>query len=351
MSTPAGSGEEARLAALRSYKILDTEPEKAFDDLTLLASYICQTPIALVSLVDADRQWFKSKVGLTVSETARDISFCTHVIEQPDLLIVPDALEDERFAHSPLVTSEPKIRFYAGAPLFTADGHHALGTLCVVDRVPRELTQEQKQALEALSRQVQAQMELRRNLMELKEALSQRDKVEEALKNGLQQLARIDPLTGAGNRHSFYELAAIERNKAQRSGRPITVAYLDVDNLKEVNDKLGQPIGDTVLVTVAMLLQDGIRGTDVTARLGGDEFAILMPESPADAAQVMMVRVQKLLLEAMQKNDWPVTFSIGMVTFNKVPASPEEMIHKADQLMYAVKTGGKNALKAEVVEG
>lgn len=169
--------EVARVAALQKYAILDTDPEQAFDDLTLLASYICRTPIALISLVDENRQWFKSKVGLDVSETSREVAFCSRAILQNDVFIVPDTLQDERFRDNPLVVSEPGIRFYAGAPLITDEGY-ALGTLCVIDRTPREISPDQKDALRALSRLVLAQLEFRRNLMLLKEALNDRTKEE-----------------------------------------------------------------------------------------------------------------------------------------------------------------------------
>jgi GAF domain-containing protein len=180
------ANEQERLAALRGYEILDTEPEAGFDDLTLLASYVCQTPVALISLVDADRQWFKSKVGVSMTETSRDIAFCASAILQPDVFIVPDTREDERFSQNPLVLSEPKVRFYAGATLMT-DGH-ALGTLCVVDRVPRELSAEQLEALKALSRQVLAQLELRRNLTRLEQSLKARDRAEAEKERTLRDL-------------------------------------------------------------------------------------------------------------------------------------------------------------------
>ncbi len=180
--------ESARLAALRRYRILDTEPERSFDDLALLASHICGTPIGLISLVDADRQWFKARVGVSVSETSRAVSFCTHAIEQRDLFVVHDTTKDARFRNNPQVTGEPKIRFYAGAPLITPDGH-ALGTLCVADRVPRRLSGEQMQALDALRRQAEGQLELRRNLADLERTLAERDHAEAEMKRLYDELS------------------------------------------------------------------------------------------------------------------------------------------------------------------
>lgn len=186
----AAGGEAERLVALRRYRILDTEPERAFDDLALLASQICGTPIALITLVDEHRQWFKARVGMTATETSRAVSFCTHAIQHPGLFVIPDARQDVRFAANPQVTGDPYIRFYAGAPLITPEGQ-ALGTLCVVDRTPRTLTPEQVQALEALRRQAEAQLELRRNLLELEQALGERDRAE------AEQLELIEDLRAA----------------------------------------------------------------------------------------------------------------------------------------------------------
>ncbi|HLH54624.1 MAG TPA: GAF domain-containing protein [Verrucomicrobiae bacterium] len=165
MSVENPDNEKKRLKVLWQYDVLDTVPEVIFDDLTELAAGICEAPIALISLVDEKRQWFKSKVGITLSETSRDVSFCSHAIQQPDLFIVPDATQDPRFAQNPLVISDPKIRFYAGAPLITPDGY-ALGTLCVIDKVPRTLRDDQKQAMRVLARHIVSQLELRRRSRE-----------------------------------------------------------------------------------------------------------------------------------------------------------------------------------------
>jgi len=190
MKAPVIVNEKQRLNVLWQYDVLDTVPEEVFDDLTELAARICEAPIAMITLVDESRQWFKSKVGVTVKETSRDISFCGHAIAHSDLFIVPDATKDQRFEHNPLVISDPKIRFYAGAPLVTPDGY-PLGTLCVIDKIPRELRPDQKSALRTLARHVMTQLELRRRSHELAHANKERERIENDLRKAHEELAKL----------------------------------------------------------------------------------------------------------------------------------------------------------------
>ena len=184
METRHPGNEAARLEVLHQFEVLDTDPEQTFDDIARLAAYICHTPIAIITLVDAHRQWFKARVGLSMDETARDVSFCAHAIQQPGPLVVRDALDDERFKDNPLVLADPYIRFYAGSPLITVEGF-SLGTLCVIDRYAREITPEQMAALRVLSQQVMTQLELRRTIKSLTRSLNEAKRRVMALEQNL----------------------------------------------------------------------------------------------------------------------------------------------------------------------
>lgn len=345
--------EEARLAALKRYDILDTGAEQAYDDITRLAAAIAQTPIALISLVDESRQWFKSRIGLETSETSREVAFCAHAIRTPEhALIVPDASLDPRFADNPLVTSSPHIRFYAGEPLVTAD-NHALGTLCVIDNTPRELTAEQKELLAALSRLVVNQLELRRHAAELQAAsetqahtLAQLQVYQKQLEEAnarLEERSLTDKLTGVANRAGFDQRLNEEIERCKRYGSQLSLLMLDMDHFKHYNDAHGHLAGDEALAAAARTMQDICRPVDAIARYGGEEFAVILPATDRDGAVQTAERLRKAIA-ATPLSAGSITVSIGISTLDSHDKTPRQLIHAADKALYEAKGAGRNCV-------
>ncbi|MDX2440197.1 MAG: diguanylate cyclase, partial [Desulfobacterales bacterium] len=278
MKAELPSNEAARLEALLNYQILDTLPEDAYDDITLLASEICVTPMAAVSLIDSTRQWFKSKVGLTIPETARNNAFCAHAILEPDITIVSNAQADERFADNPFVTGEPWIRFYAGASLLTPKGE-ALGTLCVIDQVQRTLTEKQINSLRALSRQVMAQMELRRHVRlqeKNQRILKDYQDTLERTNAMLQQQSVTDDVTGFNNTRFLHQYLDQCLSPTSAEIEKLTLVFFDMDNFKQVVDKHGHLLGAKVLWEVAEVVHSNLDNEDRIVRYGGDEYIVIL---------------------------------------------------------------------------
>ncbi|MET3144552.1 UNVERIFIED_ORG: diguanylate cyclase (GGDEF)-like protein [Xanthomonas axonopodis] len=347
------SNEAERLAALRQYDVLDTPAERAFDDLTMIASTLCETQMAAVVLVDEYRQWFKSAHGAPRSQAPRDISFCAHAILRPDeVLMVDDTLLAPRFHDNPMVVGSGGVRFYAGAPLVTSQGM-ALGSLCVFDQTPAHLREDQRQALQALSRQASHLLELRLAGRQLRQQLHEREWYEQqmagyyaqmdALNADLVEQTRTDPLTGLPNRRAFAVALAAATEQARAVGQPLSVALLDVDHFKTVNDVHGHDQGDAVLRELSTLLRAHMAGAGTIARYGGEEFVLLLPN-----ADLLQARVQCEYLRqsvAAMTIALPVTVSIGVATLYP-QESVEAVIKRADQALYAAKRGGRDQVVA-----
>ncbi len=347
---PFPENEAARLKALQRYNILDTLPELSFDDITRLASYISRTPIALISLVDSDRQWFKSKTGLDAQETPRDISFCSHAILETDVFIVPDAHEDERFQDNPLVTGEDKIRFYAGSPLVTANGE-ALGTLCVIDHEPRNLSDVQIESLRALARQVMGQLELRRHIDEQnrqrRELVAYQQSLEKA--NAMLEVASLtDDVSGFHNTrflHSFLDGYLASEHPDHKE---LSLVFFDMDTFKQVVDTHGHLLGAKVLREVAETVHQQLGAEDRIVRYGGDEYVVILPGQGKKEAIIKAERMKRAISSTTflidENLDVRLTASFGLATYPEDAADKLHLLAEADKCLFTSKESGKDQL-------
>jgi len=315
MQTPEKPADEAtRIETLRTLNILDSSPEERFDRLTRLAKRLFGVPIALVSLVDENRQWFKSCQGLSATETSRDISFCGHAILGDGVFLVPDAAEDKRFNDNPLVTNDPHIRFYAGCPLTVPNGSK-LGTLCIIDREPREFSEDDLALLSDLARMAEQEL-------------------------AAVQLATMDELTMLSNRRGFETLSLHALNLCRRLDKPASMLFFDLDWFKQINDRFGHAEGDRALTSFAQLLKQSFRESDVVARLGGDEFAVLLTNSGSDELNSTLDRLQQSVDDhnRQAQRGYDIVFSVGAVAFDAARhADMAQLMAEADTLMYEQK--------------
>ena len=346
---PLPENETVRLKALYSYNILDTLPELSFDDITRLASQISGTPIALISLIDSERQWYKSKFGLTVTETPRNVSFCAHAILEKDVLVVPDTLEDARFFDNPLVTGKEKIRFYAGSPLVTAKGA-ALGTLCVIDQKPGSLNELQVESLRALARQVMNQLELRKHIEEqerLKKDLVEYQKILEEANSRLETASLSDDVSGFHNTrflHSFLE-RFLEQSTHQEQ-KELSLVFFDMDNFKNVVDTYGHLIGTKVLREVAQAVHQQLGPDDRIVRYGGDEYVIILPGQGKDVAHIkadkMCQGIRNAIFMKEKGLNLKLTASFGLATYPDDASDALHLLAEADKCLFTSKESGKN---------
>jgi len=317
VGAPIPADDAARVESLRNLRILDTPPEERFDRLTRLARRLFEVPVALVSFVDKDRQWFKAGLGLDIRETSRELSFCAHAILGDEIMVVPDAALDERFSDNPLVTGDPKIRFYAGRPVKAPNGAK-LGTLCIMDDQPRQLSQEDARLLDDLASLLEEEF---RTL----------------------QITTTDELTGLTNRRGFRAIAFHTLALCRRLKRPATLVVLDLDEFKAINDSLGHAAGDQALKEFSRHLLAAFRDSDVVARLGGDEFCVLLSGTDEAHSDLPLQHLEDRLAEAAEADpDAPgIRFSAGSARYD--PArhpKAEDLLHDADLRMYRQKRGG-----------
>ncbi|AVX89685.1 sensor domain-containing diguanylate cyclase [Pseudomonas sp. VE 196-7] len=308
------ANEAVRIQALHGLNVLDSAPEERFDRLTRLAKRLFNVPIALVTLVDKDRQWFKSCVGLDVNETPRDVSFCGHAILQDELLLVPDAKQDKRFHDNPLVTGEPNIRFYAGYPLTVPNGNK-MGTLCLIDTRPRELDDEERGLLRDLAGMAEQE------LMAV-------------------QMANMDELTLLSNRRGFKALAQYALEACKHRDKPATLLFFDLNDFKHINDHYGHAEGDSALKTFADVLRIAFRESDVVGRLGGDEFVALLTGSSHVETTAIMARLKDILDErnTMLQRGYDIRFSVGQIEYDpQRHDTVDRLLADADEAMYAHK--------------
>jgi len=310
--------EFGRLAALHRFEVLDTPPEEPFDKITALVKTILNVPMCAVSLVDKDRQWFKSCVGMDTRETARDISFCTHTIGAREPMVIENASLDARFAANPLVVSRPFILSYLGVPLETSDGYN-VGSLCALDTRPRTFDQQQIDVLKAFAAVVVDEFEL----------LS---------------MVRKDQLTGAASRRAFVEQARRAAARFKRSGAAAAMVMFDLDHFKRINDKFGHPAGDKVLRAVGQCCAALTRADDMFGRLGGEEFAILLSETTNGEAVQMAERFRSSLSDLSIPHDPAIriTASFGVASFTPGCDTAETLFAEADRCLYLAKQAGRN---------
>jgi len=330
--------EDQRLAALFRLEILDTPPEPEFDELVQFAAALCHAPVSLITLVDEKRQWFKASFGVNVHGTAREVAFCNITIPQRDVVEIPDATLHPRLADNPDVTGPPHYRFYAGQTILSPDGY-PLGSLCVLDFVPRKLSEAQTQALRILGQQVNARLQLRAQRIQLARANADLA----AANQQLAQLAATDPLTGAANRRAFRDRLAADLSQARRKGYPLSLLLLDIDNFKQRNDCFGHEEGDLCLKQFASLLQRTARTADLVVRLGGEEFVVLLPETSEPQA----LQLGQRILDAVHAETWrclPVTVSIGIASLAASRSDPDRLLQCADHAMYCAKRSGKDRM-------
>ena len=335
---PLPEHKRARLQEIKAVGMLTLGDQETFDNIAILAREIAAAPMAAISLIDEDMQWFLARQGLPPGEASHSVTFCAETVLTPELMVIEDTLKDSKYSQNPLVLGSPQVRFYAGVPLILPCGE-SLGTLCVLDVVPRGLSEPQKRALKTLGQSAVSEIEMRRRMLKLKQEVGRR-RIAEA---HILHLSMRDPLTGLPNRAALNERFDQQLKQAQRTGTQLALLFVDLDTFKAINDSLGHDAGDAALVEVAHRLSHVLRASDTVARLGGDEFVVLLPDV-GDEANAL--RIGQKLVDALQAPasvrgfNVHLAASVGVALFPAHGDSASELTHHADVAMYEAKQAG-----------
>ena len=315
---PIPLDETVRLLSLHSLRIMDSAPEERFDRVTRMAKRIFDVNICLVSLVDSDRQWFKSRQGLDACETPREVSFCGHAILEERAFVIEDAHTDPRFSDNPLVTGNPNVRFYAGYPVHSGESKR-IGTLCLIDDKPRAFSADDVETLKDFAALVDDELASSAEI-------------------------NVDELTKIANRRGFQQVAQHLLPLCKRNNLEVEVLFFDLDGFKALNDEFGHEAGDEALQAFAKLLLKSFRNSDVVARLGGDEFVVMMAGQKAFSDRAI-TNMRKLAKDIESNFSQHLGWSVGRVRFDPdVHNDIDDLLRDADERMYADKTRKKKGM-------
>jgi diguanylate cyclase (GGDEF)-like protein len=338
---PIPINEAERLASLHRMQILSTPGEAAFDKVTYVAQHTFKTQMALISIIDEHKQWFKSAVGLDVRETPREMSFCGHVVYHGETMVIEDATQDTRFSDHPAVCAGPNIRFYAGRPLKNHEGF-VIGTLCVVDTAPRIMTEEELRVLDYLGSWVESLFSARGLSVVVNNLL---DDLDAAKRDSL-----IDPLLNIWNRRAIMDIMKREEEVASRQNTPMSVLMVDADDFKRINDEYGHDAGDLILLSIADTMRFALRSYDSIGRYGGEEFLVVLPHTGSEDGLKLAERLRaavaaKQIMVGDEAIRCTVSIGIASADVGDVWQDKMSLVADADHALLKAKDLGKNRVE------
>lgn len=353
MQTPVAFDEMARLEALNRYELTESEADPLLDTLATMAAAACNTPIAQIGFLDRERLWIKSAIGLQPRQVPRRASYNAYAIcKQGEVLVVPDATVDWRFARNPLLAHDPPVRFVAAAPLIEPSGF-AIGTIVVMDYQPRGLLESEQRELRMVAAHAIALLEYRQQVRRLECEIAERTAYERRIAVQQQELlasnaalsveSLTDSLSHLGNRRAFEQQLATAVRHARRLLYPLSLLMIDIDQFKGINDTFGHAAGDQIIRRVARVIGQIVRATDFAARFGGDEFAAILPGTDLRGARVIAERCRA----AIEKEPWqraPVRISIGIGQLSPGAVDGSALIEDADRSLLRAKQQGRNRI-------